>query len=198
MNDSIASKVLAIAKEKEEQKLILIKKRLFSLIRKAFREQLDSLAWDMREDIYFLPFTPKELKLTYSELKKLSNSFGFDFHSDPKTNATFLSVRKLKTGDKVTLAWVLHLRYTKLLHRRIRLEEERAEDYAKQMLNRLEHEEFLCFPYDEDGYRLHLVTGFVKITNPFKDTVLRILKENGFDHVEISEYSCEIILSKSC
>lgn len=183
MSRSIVSKTLAIAKQREAERLEVIKEEFLNIMRKEFEKRI--IACEPWTAVVTKYYDYQELLRSFliSDLRAVCEEVGFSLSTDP-ISGVGLSIPKWVKGQKRTQAQLMLYWSDIEIKRKIKYRKDAAKRICKEALEKIKNGDFVsskCI----DSYEIEVIVSYSEDNRDFKDEVARIFAKKNFKLLDI-------------
>lgn len=180
MSKSIASKALAIAEKREEERLEDVKEEFLNIMRKYFERRIISCepleTWEaLDNDEYAQAFKNFNIK----DLRQVCEEVGFSLQQDSTIGNYLLSIPKWVKGQKRTQAQKMLYWSNMEIKRNIKSRKDAAKKMCKEALEKIKNGDFESSRL-EYNYDIKVKVSYSEDNKEFRDEVASFFEKKNF------------------
>ena len=180
MSKSIASKALAIAEKREEERLEAVKEEFLNIMRKYFERRIISCepleTWEaLDNDEYAQAFKNFNIK----DLRQVCEEVGFSLQQDSTIGNYLLSIPKWVKGQKRTQAQKMLYWSNMEIKRNIKSRKDAAKKMCKEALEKIKNGDFESSRL-EYNYDIKVKVSYSEDNKEFRDEVASFFEKKNF------------------
>ena len=180
MSKSIASKALAIAEKREEERLEDVKEEFLNIMRKYFERRIISCepleTWEaLDNDEYAQAFKNFNIK----DLRQVCEEVGFSLQQDSTIGNYLLSIPKWVKGQKRTQAQKMLYWSNMEIKRNIKSRKDAAKKMCKEALEKIKNGDFVS-SYVDYSYQIEVKVSYSEDNKEFRDEVASFFEKKNF------------------
>ena len=181
MSKSIASKALAIAEKREEERLEAVKEEFLNIMRKYFERRIISCEpWessDVWETLDNDEYAQALKNFNIKDLRQVCEEVGFSLLQD-STIGTFLSIPKWVKGQKLTQAQKMLYWSNIEIKRKIKSRKDAAKKMCNEALEKIKNGDFVS-SYVDYSYQIEVKVSYSEDNKEFRDEVASFFEKKN-------------------